>query len=164
MELIKNWILGVTCAAMLVAVAESLMPSGTVKKIGKLTGGVVLLLAVIQPLMGLDFESLSMALTESRESMHVLSEEEASAVSADLMKSIIADKTGAYILDKANSMGISCTVDVECKVGEGNIPYPVSVTVMGRLTDTQRDALTRDIEANLAIPADRQLYESGDVE
>jgi len=164
MELIRNWILGVTCAAMLVAVAESLMPAGTVKKIGKLTGGVVLLLAVIQPLMGLDFERLSLALTESRETERVLSAEEASAVSADLMKSIIADKTGAYILDKANSMGITCTADVECRVGEGNMPYPVSVTVTGTLTEKQREELTREIEANLAIPAEKQRYESGDVE
>lgn len=164
MELIRNWILGVTCAAMLVAVADSITPPGTVKKLGKLTGGLVLLLAVIRPLIGLDYQSLSLALAENRFKWEENAAEKGSALSADLMKSIIAEQTGAYILDKANALGVKCAVEVECKIGEENLPYPVSVRITGNLTDSQRDELKREIEADFAIPADMQLYESGDVE
>ena len=39
MELIRTWILSVTVSAIVIAVAEALMPPGAVKKVGKLTGG-----------------------------------------------------------------------------------------------------------------------------
>lgn len=164
MELIRNWILGVTCAAMLVAVADSVTPPGTVKKLAKLTGGLVLLLAVIRPLMGLDYQSLSLALAENRFEWEEDAAGKGSALGTDLMKSIIAERTGAYILDKANALGVRCAVEVECAVGEENLPYPVSVCITGKLTQSQRETLEREIEADFAIPADQQLYESGDVE
>lgn len=54
MEVIRDWLVGITCAAMVVALAESLTPQGTIRKIGRFTGGLVLLLAVVQPVMKLD--------------------------------------------------------------------------------------------------------------
>ena len=39
LELIRQWLVGITCAAMVVALAEGLTPPGTIRKIGKLTGG-----------------------------------------------------------------------------------------------------------------------------
>jgi len=164
MELIKNWVIGVTCAAMLVAIADSMTPSGTVKKIGKLTGGVVLLLVVLQPFIGLDYEALSLALTEQRGELAAYSAQEGSILSAQLMKTIIEEQTGAYILDKATALGANCAVDVVCNVGDENIPYPAAVTVTGTLTKSQQEALAREIEANLSIPADKQTYERSDVE
>ena len=44
MELIRTWILSVTVSAIVIAVAEALMPPGAVKKVGKLTGGLILVL------------------------------------------------------------------------------------------------------------------------
>lgn len=39
---------------------------------------------------------------------------------------------------------------------------PETVTVQGTLTGEQREALERQIEADFAIPVQRQFYESGD--
>lgn len=164
MELIKNWFIGVTCAAMLVAVADSLTPEGAVKKLGKLTGGIVLLLAVLHPLIGLDYETFSLNLTENRSALSEYSEQEATDLNTQLMKTIIVEKTGAYILDKANALGADCTAAVVCDVGEDDLPYPVAVTVTGKLTESQREALSREIEAELAIPPEMQTFEEGDVE
>ena len=44
---IKAWLLGITAAALLVAAAQSLMPGGAVRRVGRLTGGLVLLLALM---------------------------------------------------------------------------------------------------------------------
>ena len=33
MELLRRWLVGVTCAAMIIALADSLTPSGTVRKV-----------------------------------------------------------------------------------------------------------------------------------
>ena len=46
-ELIRDWLVGITCGAIIVALADGLSPSGTVRKIGRLTGSLVLVLAMI---------------------------------------------------------------------------------------------------------------------
>ena len=159
LELIRHWLVGITCAAMLVALAESLIPAGSIRRIARLTGGLVLLAAILNPL---DTTALARALTEYKL--------ELSAYSADLeeeneilMKDIIEEQSGAYIQDKAAALGIDCQVTVEAD-GEEEWPIPQSVTVMGSLTAEQQEALERTIEEDFAIPAERQRYESGDEE
>ena len=44
------------------------------------------------------------------------------------------------------------------------MPYPSAVTIVGVPDGAPRQTLMRQIEADLAIPADRQTYESGDLE
>ena len=51
-----------------------------------------------------------------------------------------------------------------CQVGTGDMPYPAAVVITGTLDEAQRRTLTRQIETDLAISADRQTYESGDLE
>ena len=164
MEVIKSWLVGITCAAMVVTLAEGLMPEGTVRKIGRLTGGLVLLLAVTRPLISLDPAALTEMLGGDVQSW---SGEEATLEQAneDLMKTIIAERTGAYILDKAAALGVSCQVVVTVgPLEEGGYPVPQAVTVSGELTRQQCQMLTQTIAADLGIPADRQTYERGDVE
>ena len=57
-------------------------------------------------------------------------------------------------------------MDVTAAMGEeeGDYPIPHEVTVVGDLTQDQRRELTRRIEADLAIPAERQAYEREEVE
>ena len=144
LELIRHWLVGITCAAMLVALAESLIPAGSIRRIARLTGGLVLLAAILNPLLKLDTTALTRALTEYKL--------ELSAYSADLeeeneilMKDIIEEQSGAYIQDKAAALGIDCQVTVEAD-GEEEWPIPQSVTVMGSLTAEQQEARERTIE------------------
>ena len=156
-ELVRQWLIGITCAAMIVAVADGLTPAGTVRKIGRMVGGLVLLVAVVKPVIGVDFSVLAAS------NIHLEMEMDAAEESnLDLMKTIIGEKTGAYILDKAEALGISCEqVSVECTVGEGDVPFPSAVTVTALLQEDQRRTLARWIEADLAIPEECQIYESG---
>ena len=164
MELIKSWLVGITCAAMVVALADGLMPQGAVRKIGRLTGGLVLLLAITRPLLTLDPAALAMdwtgetaAWSEESEALEQTNE--------DLLKTIIAQRTGAYILDKAAALGVTCQVVVTVGPSEeGEYPVPQAVTVTGNFSRQQRQMLTQTIAADLGIPADRQTYEEGDVE
>ncbi|MEG1857442.1 MAG: stage III sporulation protein AF [Pseudoflavonifractor sp.] len=163
-ELIRSWLIGVTCAALVVALAESLAPKGTVQKIGRLTGGLVLLIAMLQPLMRLEPQNFAGILTEYR-----VEASEYSALleteNARLLKGIIEEEAGAYILDKANALGIDCRVAVEAASAGETSAYPVpdTVTITGNLTEEQERTLVRQIEINLAIPRDRQIYEREDV-
>ena len=58
MELLRTWVLGVTAASLVIAVGEALMPQGTVKKVGRLTGGLILVLVLLQPVARLDYGDL----------------------------------------------------------------------------------------------------------
>ena len=159
LELIARWVLGVTAAALAVAVADALCPEGSVRAVLRLTGGLVLLTAVLTPLLRLDTEALGRALTEYRLELDGAAarlEEE----NETLMRDIIEEQAAAYIQDKAAGLGISCRVAVEAD-GAGDWPVPTAVTVTGALTAEQREALTRTIEADFAVPAERQTYESG---
>ena len=158
LELIARWVLGVTAAALAVAVADALCPEGSVRAVLRLTGGLVLLLAMVQPVLKLDGDALTGALTRYRldlEDQRQTLEEENSQV----MQAIIEEQAGAYIQDKAQELGIDCQVEVTAQ-GE-DYPIPQTVTIRGSLTGEQREALTRAIETDLAIPAQRQIYESG---
>ena len=159
LDVIRQWLLGISCAALVLAMAESLTPSGTIRKIGRLTGGLVLLIAMLGPLLSLDEGALTQALTEYRLSLDDYSQE-LEQEDQELMKGIIEERSGAYIQDKAESMGIDCQVAVEAGE-EDDWPVPEYVTVLSTLTAEEQAKLTREIETDFAIPSERQYYESG---
>ena len=57
MELLGKWLIGVTAAAILCALADSLMPDGGVRRVGKLALGLVMLAAILRPLARLEVSS-----------------------------------------------------------------------------------------------------------
>lgn len=161
MDLIRQWIVGITCAAMIAALAEALAPEGSVKKAGRLAGGLLLMLAVVRPLVGLDYGALAGSLSQSRlyEAGYAQVLEEKNI---ELMKAIIEEQTAAYISDKAGALGMDCTAQVTYHYGEDGQIWPESVVVRGVFTDSQRESLTRAIEVGLAVPEENQLYERTD--
>lgn len=158
MDFIKEWLLGVTCAAMVLALAESLAPEGGVKRVCRLAGGLVLLLAAIGPVIRTEPADLSRMLEEyiavSQDYTGELEEK-----NEDLYETIIEEHTAAYILDKAKQMGISCQVSVTVIRGEDGVPRPDAVRVTGALTEEQADRLGRMLEEDLGILPQRQDLE-----
>lgn len=157
MELLRNWLIGITVSTVVAAMADSLLPDGPVKKIGKLTGGLLIMLAVLQPLGSLDYASISGILVNYRmqsESYDTALETE----NIQLIKNIIEEETAAYILDKATELDITCEADVTCFVKD-ETPYPESVVIFGDLDDGEVQALSRIIEADLAISPENQHFE-----
>ena len=128
-------------------------------KIGRMAGGLLLLIAVVRPVVQADLSVLASA---SLPVWEEIGEAAWAETDMGLLKNIIGEETGAYILDKAEELGIPCTrVEVTCEEKDG-VPYPSSVRISGPIGEAQRRALSRTIEADLAIPADRQTYESED--
>lgn len=161
-ELLGQWLMGVTCAALILALAQGLAPEGGPKRAARLAGGLLLLLAVVKPLLSLDGDALTRALTGYRLEAE-LDAQGLTQANKTLAAQIIEDQCAAYIQDKAAALGITCRVAVEAD-READYPVPKVVTVTGELTRAQRQALTHQIEADFAIPASRQYYESGGTE
>lgn len=163
MELLRNWITGIACVAVLLSAAQCLMPQGSIRKIGNLTGGLLLLLTIATPLAKLDEAALALALSEYR--MAEMGSEALLQIENErLVKEIIAEQTGAYISDKAAELGAECTVDVDYEYREDGSVFPTAVTVSGSLTEEQLAQLQQFIEINLAVPKEKQTYEEVNVQ
>lgn len=158
MEIIRGWILSVTVSAIVIAAAEALMPAGAVKKVGKLTGGLILILGVVQPLVTLDYEDLyDMVMALPAGAIHQETLEERTY---EPMKEIIEEELSAYIVDKGSQLGADCTAQVVCAMEEGNVPVPIRATVVGMLTPEQKVELSCYMSQELGLPREAQIYRS----
>ena len=158
MDFLRNWLMGLTGAAIILAFVDCLVPDGSVKQIGKLAGGLVMVIAILRPVLSLDFEIMAGSMADFRYDVQQYSSE-LEIENERLKKTIIEDRTGAYIRDKAEQNGIDCNVAVQCRMNERDQLYPASVTVYGELTQEQKEKLMRIIDAEVAIPAEMQQYE-----
>lgn len=157
MDAIRSWLLSVTCAALLLALADALMPKGLPRKVGKLTGGLVLFLAVASPAAQVSELDLAGWIGTYRAEAAIAAGQ-LEETDQELLESIIAEETAAYIERKASELGASCHALVICQRSDSGLPVPAGVTVLGELTEEQQAALSRLIAADLAIPVDCQSF------
>ena len=119
----------------------------------RLVGGLLLTLAILRPLAGMDWEgpALEAGSFQSRtaEQAEIYRKNQQEALAA-----VIEEKTAAYIWDKANELGLSCEVRVAAAAGESGIPLPDAVTITGSYSA----ALAACIEKEVGIPAGKQTW------
>ena len=160
MNLLKSWIIGITCAAMIISAVQTLLPDGATRKVANLAGGLFLLLVLAAPLTKLDLRMLLLAQTEYRMwengTIDLLKLE-----NKQLIIDIVEEQTASYILDKAKGSGISCEVTVVCACDEEGNVLPKSVNVRGKFTEAQQKELLQWIENELAILEENQTFEEG---
>ena len=154
----SSWLIGVVAAAMLAAVARCLMPAGAVQQVGSLVCAVMLLWALLKPLAPLT-QSLFGEIHVSGQVQGM--DAEWSQQNEQLLKSFIEQECGAYIVDKAEELGIACHVDVTCRLGEDGVWLPDNVRVSGELTTQQRNALEQMIFGDLGVVSQQQEYLGG---
>lgn len=157
MALARQWLLGLTCAAMVLAVAQALAPEGAVKKVVKLAGGLLLLLAAVSPLLRLEEGAASRALEEYRGAAQ-RRQEELTEQNRALYQAVIEERAAAYIVDKAGELGISCRAEVTFAYDEDGRPYPWQTAAWGAWTQEGRQALEALLERELGVPPERQHY------
>ena len=155
----KNWLMGIVAAALAVSLAQAMTPEGPVRKVGRLVGGMVLLLAVARPLLRLEPAMTAMAQLPGAEVSQVRVEEGGE----EMMKTLIAQKAGAYIVDKGRELGLSCEATVTVAEGASDWPVPWEAEIRGSWSEAQQQALARAIAEDLAIPAERQSFREEDV-
>ena len=151
--MIKQWLLGIVLTSLAGGLARQLAPQGKEQAMVRLVSGLLLTLAILRPLAGSGWEGLELAAGN----FSLRSEEQAEAYrksQQDTLSAIIAEKTEAYILDKANQLGLDCTVRVTVAAGESGIPLPVSATVRGPYSP----ALAECMEEEVGIPAKEQIW------
>ena len=154
---VKSWLMAVISVSVLITAADSLMPAGGVKKVGRLACGLVLLCVLSRPLAALRGVELAGYLAEYGQTLRQ-EEAELERQGNEMRKTVIEDYCAAYILDKAEELGISCRAEVECgRNGEG-LYLPKRARLWGKFEPAVQSRLTELLERELGIPASEQTY------
>lgn len=156
MTQIREYILSVTCAAILCAVLGSFFEKkGTVGILLKLIGGLFLAFTVVRPLLHIelaDFTSVIQVYADDAEAAAVFGENYA----RDEISTIIKAEAEAYILDKAQSLGAELTAEVT--LGSEDVPLPVTVVLKGSISPYAKTILVNAIEEDLGIAKENQVW------
>ena len=152
MEFLRQWLLGVIACAMLVSVVQQLCPEGSVRKLARFTGGLLLLCAMLRPLTTVELPGVDWDAGGYREAVARL-ELELGAAQENTMAEGIAAELEAYIEDKAESLGANVQAQVTMGTGSG-APLPERVALRGAYSA----ALAEAIEAELGVTKERQTW------
>ena len=150
---LRGWLTSVIYTAMVISVAESMVPSGGMKKVVSFTGGLLLLVMLVKPLGNVDAGFLQMPYDHYIRSVEIRRAELEKKHLLE-MEEIIEQRTAAYISDKAKRLGLDCQVTVRCEAGEEGVPYPDSVTIYGAVSEELEEWIVEEI----GIPTERQVF------
>jgi len=156
-EGLGQYVLSLTAASLLCGLLLTLVPkdagwSGLLR----LLCGVFLCVTLLGPAVTLRFSGLTDALEVFR--YEGTGAADAGAAEAkEAMSAIIKDRTEAYILDKAASMGLS--LQVEVILSQEEIPRPVAVKLRGTVPPYAKTRLRQWIKDTLDIGEEDQLWQ-----
>lgn len=126
MEFIKLWLISITGTTLFLAMTDSIMPSGSVKQVGRLLSGLILLVMILKPFLQLSPESIASLSNHWQESILQEQEQQKNYYNNQL-QSVIEENLEAYIMDKAMEIGVFCEASVQCNLGEDGIFIPTSI-------------------------------------
>lgn len=153
----RLWLLSILSVSLVCALADALMPPGAVRRVGRMVCGLVLMSAILSPLVDLDLEGGSQWLEDYLAAVDQRETELAEQVDEG-RKAIIAERYEAYILDKAAQLGLSCTVEVECRTEEDGVCLPERVRITGALSAQEKAQLAELLEEELGVAPEEQIY------
>ncbi len=150
---IRQWMLGVILTAFAGGLARQLTPKGREEMFVRLVCGLLLTLAILQPLAGLDWTGTAFDFADLQRQ----AAEQADIYrtgQADALSRVIAEKTEAYICDKADRLGLQCSVTVTTAMGESGVPLPDTVTIRGSYSA----ALASCIKEEVGVAPEKQIW------
>ena len=154
-ETVRTWLTAVAAVTLLLSVVQQLVPPGSLRETASFAGGLILLTVLLQPLAALRGADLDLNFQDCRQAVEQQQTELEDRRQAELA-ALIESATAAYISDKADSMGLALEARVTAEAADG-VPVPVRVT----LTGEKSGELSRWLETELGIPADRQVWNEG---
>lgn len=152
-QMLKEWLFGLVAAAMLLAMLNTLLPKRVFQAIGKVTGGLILMLVLLRPILGLRWDDLSGKCRDYEQQIEQQTEAYTRENQRE-MENIIEQRLNAYIWETAAQMGLDCKAEVETQLRDG-VPYPVSVT----LYREYHEELSNRISQELGIAPEQQRWE-----
>ena len=155
MESLRAWLLSLAGVALLTALASLFPTSESLRRVTKLAGGVALTCLLFSPLVTFDYDAYAAALQDYHVS--VSTDGAVSDSNERLQRTVIESEMRTYILDKAASLGLTVTVELEMETRAAT-PDPKAVTIHGEATPAQKQQLQQYLEQTFAIPVQRQVW------
>ncbi len=157
MEGISHYLSTVAAAAILVSVIISITLNGNAKKTVIFCTGLLLIIVVIKPVLSLKDAKLEELIEFENEP----SIDEVIKTGINFTATYIAERTSAYIVNKAQALGLKVTVSVQCKK-EVALIVPESIIVWSKVPMHAENALKSIIAQELGIPLDKQRFAAYD--
>ena len=153
MDGVKNWLLGIVLTSFAAALARDLSPKGREAAAVRLAGGLLMILAILRPLNRIPWDDLALAAGNFAVQSEYQAEEHLRRQQEDF-SAVIAERTEAYIWDKASGLDGIHRIAVDVSAGESGIPLPCSVTIAGPYCQE----LSLWLATELGLDADRQNW------
>lgn len=153
MGAVRGWLTALVAVTLLLTAAQVLVPEGTFRRLSGFIGGLILLVTLLRPLLGVDLARLDLGL-EDYEAAIQERRSELEAAGKSQLTGIIEDRTAAYISDKADALGLAVTARVTARPGADGVPVPWHA----ELTGPRSPELAACIDRELGIPPERQVW------
>ena len=72
---LRTWLLSIIAAGLVLAILYALVPKGRLRPIVRTTGGVALMLVILQPVLGFDFRDFAASYDDYAQEIQALTEE-----------------------------------------------------------------------------------------
>ena len=157
-ETVRNWILCIIGTALICSAVTALTPEGTSKKAVRTVCGFASVIAVLAIAVDFNYADYSSYLSLYRvEADETISD--ALQKSSQKTRFIIEEECEAYILDKADELGLNVDeVSVTARWSEDGIWYPAGAVLTVSGDDREVEELAALIEAQLGIAKDEQAW------
>lgn len=156
MQGISAYLLQVTVAAVICGVFKSLLgKKGGAAGLVRLLCSVFMTVTVLSPVTKLNVTDWFINFTEYGTLAQAVVENAELTAERELASSI-KQRTEAYILDKANSFGL--TVTVEVTVTTGAVPVPSGVRITGAVAPYAKARLSSWLQEEMGIPLEDQEW------
>ncbi len=120
----------------------------------------VLLICVLEPVKGIDFESFSLDMAEYRSKEAQLIKD-GEKLNEELMREVIEKEYASYIEEKAGELGVETgAVKVRTKWDTAGIWVPYEAYIEFEDDGLNGSALRKTVKARLGIPEERQTWVS----
>ncbi len=153
---IKVYVLRIVIAAIVCGIVRSLLKEKTATgKMANLLCGILMAITILSPFASISFRNISSFYEdiELDASKYVNDGKTAAQESA---AEIIKSQTEAYILDKANNLGLQIAVEVE--LDDSNNSVPCGVVITGAVSPYAKGTLGTYMQEYLGIPKENQQW------
>ena len=156
MNELRSYFLSIIVVVVITAIARRLMgEKGTPAAVGKLMTGLILTMAILSPLLNLDFAGMNDFFDA-----YAFDAKQAVAAGTEISKQALSqsikEKSEAYILDKARHFGAQLTVQVH--LSDETIPKPNAVHISGNISPYAKSSLQNMIQSDFGIDKEHQTW------
>ena len=156
MDWVKEYILNIVAVGMITAICITLVQKNTsAGMIIKMLGGIFLVITLISPLVKIRFDDLSSLWEQVSAEGNVLAKEGSNSTQ-EVLSTVIKEDLEAYILDKADELGLTLRITVQ--MDQHNAVMPQTVKLQGAASPYQKRLLSAFMEEELGITEAQQEW------